>query len=285
MMRAGFIGLGFLGSAMAKRLMGEGVSLAVWNRTMAKAEGLGCPVAKDPAALAAAEEVIFLNLFDSRAVSDVLRGPGGLLSANLEGKTVIDTTSNHCEEVLEFHRVLAEKGAAYVEAPVLGSVVPASQGNLTVLVSGTEKGYERARPYLEKVGSKIFFLGGEGLASRMKLVNNLLLGTFMAAIGEAVSLGESAGVGKEKVLDILAAGAGNSGVLNAKREKLLKEDFSTHFSAALIYKDLHYLQDLARSLKRPLITGSMVKELFALTRSQGIDNLDFSVVYKVLKGL
>ncbi len=284
-MKAGFIGLGFLGSAMAQRLMSEGVGLTVWNRTVEKARALGCPVAEDPSALARGEEVIFLNVFDSRAVSDVLRGPKGLLSVSLEGKTIVDTTSNHCEDVREFHRVVAEKGGTYVEAPVLGSVVPASQGNLTVLVSGPEKGYEKARPYLEKLGSRIFFLGGEGLASRMKLVNNLLLGTFMAAIAEAVSIGESAGVDKERVLDILGAGAGNSGVLNAKREKLLKEDFSTHFSAALIYKDLHYLQDLARSLKRPLITGSMVKELFALTRSQGVDDLDFSVVYKVLKGL
>lgn len=139
------------------------------------------------------------------------------------------------------------KGGRYVEAPVLGSTVPASLGNLTVLVSEIQSGYEEALPYLQLIGKNIFYLGSPGWATKMKLVNNLLLGNFMASIAEALVFGEEIGLEKEKVLDILAAGAGNSGVLNAKREKLLQEDFSAQFSSALIYKDLHYMQDLAKS--------------------------------------
>ena len=82
----------------------------------------------------------------------------------------------------------------------------------------------------------------------MKLVNNLLLGTFMAALAEAVVLGEAAGLPKKKILDILQAGAGQSMILSAKRDKLLQNDFSPQFSTALIQKDLHYLQDLAKSV-------------------------------------
>ena len=96
----------------------------------------------------------------------------------------------------------------------------------------------------------------------MKLVNNLILGSFMAAIAEAVALGEAAGVEKATILDILAAGAGASGVLNAKKNKLLREDFSPQFQSALIYKDLHYLQDLAFQLKRPLFLAPAVKEMY-----------------------
>ncbi|WP_456475695.1 NAD(P)-dependent oxidoreductase, partial [Candidatus Pyrohabitans sp.] len=201
------------------------------------------------------------------------------------GKVVIDTTTNHFEAVAYFHEVFKEHGAHYLEAPVLGSIIPASLGKLTVLVSGERQAYERALPYIEKIGENIFYLGEQSLATKMKLINNLALGSFMATIAEALAFGEAVGLSKEKVLDILSAGAGNSMVLNAKKEKLLKEDFTTHFSSALIYKDLHYLQDLARDLERPLFMGSVAKELFAMTFPKDMHSLDFSVIYRLLKEL
>lgn len=282
-MKAGFIGLGHLGRAMAERLLKEGVGLTVWNRTKKKAEGLGAETAESPAALSARADVLFLNLFDSAAVRSVMEGKGGLLEGDLRGKTIIDTTTNHFSDVLSFHETLRENGASYLESPVLGSVVPASRGALTVLVSGQREAFDRALPYLEKIGKQIYFLGAPALATKMKLINNLVLGAFMASIAEALAFGEKAGMDREQVLDILKAGAGNSAVLDAKRDKLLTEDFSTHFSAALLYKDLHYMQDLARQMRWPLFTGSAVKELFAMTFPRGLDSLDFSAVYRALK--
>jgi len=285
-MKVGFIGLGHLGKTMAKRLIDQGVELTVWNRTKEKASGIGVPVADSPAKLASQSDVVFINLFDSNAVRSVLLGEDGVLQADVKGKIVIDTTTNHFMDVAQFHEALTTKEAIYLESPVLGSVIPASQGNLTVLVSGDEGAFASVKLLLEKIASNIFYLGpGPSVATRMKLINNLLLGTFMTSISEAVIFAESSGIGKEKALDILAAGAGSSMVLNAKRKKLLDEDFSTHFSAALIYKDLHYLEDLARTLKRPLFTGSTAKELFALTFKDEKEKLDFSVVYDVLRQL
>ncbi|HEY3277887.1 MAG TPA: NAD(P)-dependent oxidoreductase [Syntrophorhabdaceae bacterium] len=284
-MKTGFIGLGTLGKTIAKRLVSRGVELMVWNRTRAKAVEFGAPVAESPVKVLGEVDVVFLNLFDSKAVEEVIFGPGGFMEGDLSGKTIIDTTTNHFDRVAAFHQRVREKGGRYLEAPVLGSVVPASEGNLTVLVSGEKDAYEQQRPLIEIIGKNIFYLPRPSTATKMKLINNLLLGTFMAAISEAMVFGEAAGVDKEQVLDIFAAGAGNSGVLNAKRKKLLTGDFSPHFSSALIYKDLHYLEDLARTLKRPLFTGSPVKELFALTFKGGKDQLDFSVLYEVLKGL
>lgn len=95
--------------------------------------------------------------------------------------------------------------------------------------------------------------------------------------------GEAVGLEKPKVIDILSAGAGNSGVLNAKRDKLAKGDFSPQFQSSLIYKDLHYLEDLAFDLKRPLFTGSIVKELYGMTFSRDEEELDFSALYRILK--
>ena len=282
MKTVGFIGLGYLGKAIAKRLISEGVELAVWNRTVEKAHDLKVQIAGSPADLARQVDIIFLSLFDSAAVRDVLFGENGILQAGA-GKLIVDTTTNHFVEVVSFHGACAQHGCRYLEAPVLGSVAPASQGNLVVLVSGERDVYDTARPIIERIGKTVFFLGEPGLATKMKLINNLILGNFMAVIAEATVMGERAGITKETVLEILSAGAGNSGVMNAKRQKILNDDFETHFSAALIYKDLHYLQDLAKTLRAPLLTGSVTKELFGTTFQNGNDALDMSVIYKVLK--
>jgi len=284
-MKCGFIGLGNLGKAMAGRLLSEGVSLTVWNRTREKADGLGAEVASSPAELVSGVDVVVLNLFDSNAVRSVISGSEGIRSGDCSGKIIIDTTTNHFVDVLEFHEILGDAGASYLEAPVLGSVVPASRGNLTVLVSGERPAYEKALPLLEKIGKKIFFVGEPSLATKMKLINNMVLGTIMATLAEAVVFGEKVGLDRGVVLDILASGAGNSLVLNAKREKLLNGDFSTHFSSSLIYKDLHYLQDLARELKRPVFTGSSTKELFAMTFSRDMADKDFAGIYSIFKDL
>jgi len=105
----------------------------------------------------------------------------------------------------------------------------------------------------------------------------------MATIAEALALAENIGIEKKEVLDILSVGGGNSLVLNAKKSKLLEEDFSTHFSNALIYKDLHCLQDLAYDHKKTLFTGAVIKELYARTFEAGIDQEDFSAIYKLFK--
>lgn len=281
-MKAGFIGFGTLGSAIATRLIEQGVELIGWNRTRSKAEKLGVPLVSSPAELAAETDVIILNLFDSESVRAVLMGEQGLFEDDLNGKLIIDTTTNHFEPVVEFARLCKEKGAEYIESPVLGSVAPALKGILTVAVSGEKSAYDRALPLIQKFGKAIFYLGAPGLATKMKLVNNLVLGSLMAALAEAISLGAAAGIDKETVIEVLAAGAGNSVVLSGKREKLLKEDFSTQFSAALMYKDLHFVQDLARKTKRPLFTASVAKELFAMTFPRKLDQMDFSVVYRVV---
>jgi 3-hydroxyisobutyrate dehydrogenase len=282
-MKTGFIGLGHLGKAMAKRLISEGTDLIVWNRTKEKAAELEVEVADTPASLIARADIVFLNLFDSDAVMSVLTGKSGLLEGGCKDKIIIDTTTNHFEKVLHFHKLLKDCGGHYLETPVLGSVLPASQGALTVLVSGARDIYERTRPLLEIIGKNIFYLERPALAIKTKLINNLVLGAFMAALSEAIAFGEKAGLEKATVIDILSAGAGSSLVLNAKKEKLLREDFSTHFSSALIYKDLHYLQDLARSMNVPLFTGSVTKELYGMTFAKGIADLDLSAVYKIMK--
>jgi 3-hydroxyisobutyrate dehydrogenase len=280
-MRIGCIGLGHLGTAIANRLIDCGHELTVWNRTAAKASALQATVAPTPAAVAEAVEQVHLCLFDSTAVREVLTGDHGLLTTDLRGKLLVDHTTNHFGAVLALHDLCARAGATYLEAPVLGSVVPAAHGSLTVLVSGSKAGFDRAEPVLRQLGTHLFHLEVPGLATRMKLVNNLVLAGLMAQIAEATAFAEAAGMDRTTALDILAAGAGQSMVLNAKRAKLESGDFSPHFTNSLIYKDLHCLQDLAYHERRPLYTGAMTRELFARAVAEGMEALDFSSVYRL----
>jgi 3-hydroxyisobutyrate dehydrogenase len=281
----GFIGLGHLGRAMAGRLIGQGTKLVVWNRTASRAEGLRAQKAKSPADLVNRCSIVFLNLFDSDAVREVFTGPEGLLSGDCRDKVIVDTTTNHFEAVPAFYGLAAQAGATYLEAPVLGSVIPASRGELTILVGGNETAFGRVRPLLDKLATNIFYLPTPMSATRMKLVNNMVLGSFMATIAEAVLLGETCGLERAKVLDILAAGAGNSGVLNAKRQKLTDEDYAPHFSAAALAKDLTYARDLSRALNRPFLMAGMAREVYALVQRRGDDTRDISVVFEVLREL
>ena len=282
-MAIGFIGLGNLGSAIAKRLVSVGEEVIVWNRSNDKIEKLGLPFKASPKELVESCDVIMMCLFDSQGVRNVLTMKDGLLEADLMGKIIIDLSTNHFDDVVEFHSLVEKKGGNYLESPVLGSVVPASKGELTVVCAGKEEVFFTCKPLLEKIGQTLFNLKTPGMASKMKLINNLCLGSFMATIAECTALGVACGIDKAELLDILGAGGGKSLVLAAKTQKLINEDFSPHFSNAAINKDLHCLQDLAYSMNRPLYTASVVKELYSKMKEMGKGEEDFSSIYQLFK--
>jgi len=280
----GLIGLGHLGRAMASRLLSEGIPLAVWNRTASKAEGLNVRVASSPATLTSDVDILILNLFDSAAVREVLSGDNGVFGGTCRGKIIVDTTTNHPGMVRSFHEDAARHGAWYLEAPVIGSVVPASQGNLTMLVSGEQSAYDRALPFVKILCKQIHFLGEPGLSTRMKLVNNFVLATFMAVLGEAFALAESAGIEKNTVLEVLENGGGNSGVIRVKKENLLNDDYPAHFTGKAILKDLQYFRDLAVEMHRPLAFSEASMDAYNLALKIGLGDEDFSAVCKALRG-
>ncbi len=147
---------------------------------------------------------------------------------------------------------------------------------------------EKAEAYNEiykTFAKNIYYVGEAGKASELKLINNFILATFMEAIAEAVSLGEKLGFSKDLLVEVLGNGAGKSMILEVKKQKLLEEDFSTHFSADLMYKDLYYLTKLLKEKGEISFTASVIKELYGLVKKRGLGSQDFSVIYKVLKEL
>ncbi len=280
-MAIGFIGLGNLGTAIATRLTQMGEEIVAFNRT--KKEDCSFKQSNSPKELIQSCDTVFICLFDSAAVDNILTMEDGLLSVSLKGKTIIDLTTNHYETVLNFHKAIKAQEGCYLESPVFGSVVPALNGMVTVVASGEKEVFESNKPLLEKFAKEIFHLPVPSSASKMKLINNLCLGSFMATLAECTALGEACDIDKTTLLDILGVGGGQSLVLNAKKQKLIDEDFSAHFSNDAINKDLHCLQDLAYSLKRPLYTAAVPKELFSKMKMQGDGKEDFSSIYKLFK--
>ena len=279
----GFIGLGNLGSAIAKRLESMGEEIIAWNRTEQKAKDLGFNYVKNPKDLWEKCDTVFVCLFESSAVREVFTKENGLLEGAKEGKTIVDLTTNHFKDVLDFHTLAKDAGINYLESPVLGSVIPATKGELTVVASGDKVVFNKITPLLEKFAKNIFHLPEPSFATKMKLIINLCLGSFMATLAESTVIGEACGIDKKDILDILNVGGGQSLVLSAKYQKLLNEDFSPHFSNSAINKDLHCLQDLAYTLKKPLYSAAMPKELFSKARGEGRGDEDFSSIYELLK--
>jgi 3-hydroxyisobutyrate dehydrogenase len=282
-MAIGFIGLGNLGTAITARLSQLGETLVVYNRNIEKIRNLGYEIVSTPKEILQKCDVIFLCLFDSEAVKQILTGDNGLLCEELKGKTIIDLTTNHYEDVLEFHKLVNDFNGNYLENPVFGSVAPALKGELTVVSSGKTEVFEAVKPILEKIAKEIFHLPVPSSATKMKLINNLCLGSFMATLAECTALAESCEIPKAKALEILGVGGGQSLVLKAKTQKLIDEDFSAHFSNNAINKDLHLLQDLAYNLKLPLYSAALPKELFSKMKMMGKGEEDFSSIYQLFK--
>ena len=280
-MNLGWIGAGSLGKAMLKRILEEGWKPLAWNRTPEKLKDLDVEKASSPEEVLRKNEVVALCLHDSSAVKEVLER---LLEEGLKDKILVDFTTNHFEAVLEFHEGVSRAGGSYLESPVLGSVMPASRGELTILVSGEEAPFLKVQPLLKCLGKKIFFFSEPGKASRFKLVNNLVLGGFLAILSEAIALAEELGFDRSEALEVLENGAGRSLVLSAKKAKFLDEDFSPHFSVKNMLKDLDYLSEMARKVEKPLPIISEVRELYrsALRRDP---EKDFLLVWQVLREL
>jgi 3-hydroxyisobutyrate dehydrogenase len=198
---------------------------------------------------------------------------------------VVDTTTNRVEAVHRFYGLLAAKSGVYLEAPVLGSVPQAERGELSFLLGVDASAIGSVAPYLEKLARSVFRFEAPGLATTAKLMESMVLGSFMATLGEALALGETAGIPRARVLDILSAGSGNSALLTAKKRKLEKEDFSAELASAVLHKDLGYLDELATSMGWPSCEGRSTFDLFARAVASGEGALDFSSIYKLITRL
>jgi 3-hydroxyisobutyrate dehydrogenase-like beta-hydroxyacid dehydrogenase len=285
-MKIGFIGLGIMGSRMAANLLKKGNELIVYNRTKDKAQPLldqGAAWADSPAEVAKQVNIIFTMLSKPDAVAEVaLIGKHAFLGALKPKALWIDCSSVNPS----FSRLMVveakERKVSFLDAPVAGSKGPAEQAQLLFFVGGDNADVETAKPLLECMGKAVYHIGGHGMGSAMKMVNNIMLGQAMVAFSEALVFGESLGIPKQAMFDTLASSPVMAPFLNFKRKKLEQNDFSVEFPLQWMHKDLHLAAETAYETGVALPCANVTKEIFALALREGLGEQDLTAVYKVL---
>ncbi len=250
--KLGFIGLGNMGSRIARRLLDHGYQLSVYDRDVTKVEGIaqqGAVAAENILQLATTADVVLSCLTDDEAVQSVYSGPEGVFAGARSEAVVLEMSTISPESSRELHRLGARSGIEVLDVAISGSTPAAEQGILTLLVGGNEDLFRAAEPIFQAVAKQYFLLGGPGSGTAMKLVVNTLLGVGMQAIAEAVVLGEKAGLDRERLLAVLSKTAVIAPAHVGKLAKAAINDYSQQFPLRLMNKDFQLILEAATQEK------------------------------------
>src|SRR5688572_15244183 len=271
----GFVGVGRMGGRMARRMIQAGHKLTIYDTSDAVVKPLaemGAERADSPAAVASACEIVITSLPTPAVVHAVALGPSGIAEGT-RVKIFIDMSTTGATYAKKIAEALAAKGIVAVDAPVSGGLAGAEKGTLAVMVSGPDELLPRLKPILEPCGT-VFFVGRKpGLGQTMKLLNNLLSATALAISSEAVVMGVKAGLDAQQILDVINAGTGrNSATADKFPRFVLPRTFNAGFAIGLFNKDIRLCLEEADALGVPMVVGTAVRQLMAITlASEGYD--------------
>jgi 2-hydroxy-3-oxopropionate reductase len=284
----GFIGLGIMGRPMASNLLDAGYPLVVHNRSQDAVRALAARGARPlaaPESVAEASGIVITMLPDSPDVEAVVAGPDGLLGGMGPGKLLIDMSTINPLVSRRLGEQVGARGASMLDAPVSGGEEGAVRGILSIMVGGAVEDYERARPLFDVMGQTITHLGPLGAGGFTKLANQMIVAINLAAMGEALVFGTSAGVDPALMIQALSGGMAGSRCLEMKKDKILGGDFSPGFRIDLHTKDLGLVQGAAAALNVPIPTTALVGQYFAAVRRMERGGEDHSAVIRFFEKL
>jgi 3-hydroxyisobutyrate dehydrogenase-like beta-hydroxyacid dehydrogenase len=247
----GFIGLGRMGAGMARNLLAGGVPLVVHDARAGVAHDLtsvGARAGESPAAVAAAADLVFTCLPFAPEVRAALFGTDGVAKAARDGLHVIDTTTLHQRDAVAIGADAADAGFGYSDCPISGMPLRAADGTLTMMFGGTEDDLERARPYLELMGSAIVHCGPLGSGQLMKAINNIIYDINIVALCEVLPLAVKAGLDAEQVAAVVTSGTSRSFASDYFVPRILAGRFDTDFSMGEAHKDIVNIEQVASRL-------------------------------------
>jgi 3-hydroxyisobutyrate dehydrogenase-like beta-hydroxyacid dehydrogenase len=265
MTKVAFIGLGRMGHGMAGRYLDSGFTVAVWNRSKAKAEDLiarGARWAASPADAADGADAVVTMVADDEASRTVWLGRDGAANTAKTGTLAIECSTVSYDHALELARELRGRGLIYIDSPVTGLPDAAASGKLTLLVGAESADLERARPYLAPLSTTIRHFGAVGTGTVYKLINNLMGAIQIAGIAEGLAIAEQAGLDMKLVLEAIETGVAASPQVLRHSKRMVARNFSgATFTAALRHKDADYAVRLAESLlaEPPLVGRAAVQ--------------------------
>jgi len=287
--KVGFIGLGIMGGPMAKNLMEAGYEIVLFNRTREKAEELAedgdAEVAANPKEVAEDSDVIVTMLPDSPDVRDVVTGEDGVLAGIKEGSLLVDMSTISPVVTEELAEKVRERGASMLDAPVSGGDVGAIEGTLSIMVGGSEKDFERAKPLFEVMGKTVTHVGPSGAGQVTKAANQVVVALTIEAVSEALVLGSKGGVAPEKILDVLSGGLAGNKVMEVKREKFLSHEFEPGFRSELHHKDLGIALAAGREYGVVLPVTAIVDQMLLAMKRKGWGGEDHSALLRVIEDL
>ena len=287
MTRVAFLGLGRMGAPMAGRLSAAGHDLVVWSRTRAHAEALAgrAQVAGSPADAGSKADVAITMLTDGAALEEVVLGRDGLAGGLASGSLLIDMSTTGPASARKVAEALEERGVEFVDAPVAGSVNPATEGTLAVMVGGSDEAVGRARPLLEILGDpeRTWHVGPVGAGQAAKLMVNLVLGGVTAAVAEGFTLGRVLGLSPDAALDVLEGASAAAQTVRSKRDLLGSGDFGN--PGFRLHKDLRLALDAARAARASLPATERVAELYAGAEGRGLADQDYAAVAAYLASM
>lgn len=284
-----FLGLGAIGTPMARHLARGPFGLRVWNRTGVKAAAFatehGVTHAATPAAAASGADVVITCFPVSSDVETLLDGDEGLLAGLKRGSVLVDCTSGDPATSRRIAARLAERGVGFLDAPVSGGVVGAEAGTLTVMVGGDDVTLARVRPALEAFGKKIVPCGGIGAGDAVKAVNNALLAQHIIGTAEGLLALAKAGVKPDVALDVINTSSGRSNAsMNLFPDRVLTGAYPRTFRLALLDKDvgiaLHVAEE--QGIDAPML--ALASQLYHRARTALGEEADHVELVRWLEG-
>ncbi|WP_162568943.1 NAD(P)-dependent oxidoreductase [Acidianus sulfidivorans] len=281
-MKVGVVGLGLMGSRIAKNFAKDGLLTAVWNRTEEKAikfsKEFGIPYIQLEN-LPDYADAIILVLSDDNAVTNVIKR----LLPKIKGKILIDMSTITPEVSIELATLIKNMGGLMYDAPLTGSV-GIEERKATVMVGGPKEKSEEVVNLLKHTANNVLYIGENGSGLFMKLVNNLLASSYMTALAEAYSLGIKAGLKAEKITEFLSNYSIVSSPLSKlKCPKIEQNNFEPQFSLKLMTKDLRIINKECENLGVTNFISSLVLKLHELALKNNLENLDMSAIYLLYK--
>ena len=279
--RIAFLGLGIMGSGMARNLLTKGFPLTVFNRNAEKSKPLaneGAHVAASPHEAAERAEIIVSMVADDIAARSLWLGENGALASAKPGTICIECSTVTVNWVRELAAAAAQKKCEFLDSPVTGSKSHAAGGELNFLVGGDSATLEKARPVLAAMGKTITHLGPTGSGAMIKLINNFVCGVQVAALAEALAMIEQSGLNRAKALEVLTGGAPGSPLVKAVSARMTAPDFTPNFLLRLMAKDLGYAIQEGGKLSVELTTATAALKDFQRAIAAGHGEKDIAAV-------
>jgi 3-hydroxyisobutyrate dehydrogenase len=281
-----FLGTGAMGTPMASRLISAGLPVRVWNRSKERLQGLvefGGVEASTPALAVEDADVVITMLPDGQSVEQVMAGADGATSTMRHGTLWLQMGTVGVEWTERLAALAASAGASFVDAPVSGSVQPASKGELIILASGPDEARGIAAMVFDVIGRRTFWLGSAGAGSRAKLVLNNWLVDLVEMVAETLRVSEALGLDPKVIVDILSDAPIGSPYAVAKARTMLDEDFTSNFALKHAFKDAGLALDAARGVNVELSLTESLMSSWQRAIDDGAGDLDLSVVYRYLE--